>query len=84
MNKKTKEVLELALHNVFGFGYTILIGTLAILLDKFAVFAAYIGASAFTCQAIELTAHAVLVLDLVLFLTNLIVLAIKYVKGMLK
>lgn len=77
-------IKEQILHIVFGALFFIFIGLFAIGLDLASRYAKQIGVTAFTSQALELSAHAILVLDLVLFFIYLIVASIELVKGMVK
>lgn len=77
-------IKEQILHIVFGALFFIFIGLFAIGLDLASGYAKQIGVTTFTSQALELSAHAILVLDLVLFFIYLIVTSIELVKGMVK
>lgn len=80
-NKVVKEQL---LHLFFGAAFVVTIGAFAVGLDLASSFVKNLGVTSFTSQALEFTAHAVMVLDLVLFFVYLIVTSIELVKGMLK
>lgn len=75
-------IKEQVLHIVFGAVFFAIIGLFAVALDFASGFAKQIGVTAFTSQALELSAHAILVLDLVLFFIYLVVTSIELVKGM--
>lgn len=80
-NKVAKEQI---LHLFFGATFFIIIGLFSVGLDLASSFVKQLGVTAFTSQALELSAHAILVLDLVLFFVYLIVTSIELVKGMVK
>lgn len=77
-------IKEQMLHIAFGALFFMFIGLFAIGLDLTSGYAKQIGVTAFTSQALELSAHAILVLDLVLFFIYLIVTSIELAKGMVK
>ncbi len=77
-------VKEQILHLFFGAAFVVIIGTFAVGLDLASSFVRDLGVSAFTSRALEFSAHAVMVLDLVLFFIYLIVTSIELVRGMLK
>jgi len=64
-------VKEQLLHMLFGTIIFVVIGGIAVGLDLAAAAVRVLGVSAFTAGAIELTAHGMLVLDLVLFVLYL-------------
>lgn len=80
-NKIAKEQL---VHLLFGVLFVLTIGIVAVLLDLLSGWIQTIGVSAFTANALGFTAHAMLVLDLVLFFIYLIVASIDLIRGMLK
>ena len=80
-NKVAKEQI---LHLVFGALFVLTIGIFAVGLDLAAIGVRTLGVSSFTANALEFAAHAVLVLDLVLFFVYLIVTSIELIKGMTK
>jgi len=77
-------IKEQILHIAFGAVFFVIIGMFAVALDLASGLVKKLGVTAFTSQAIELSAHAILVLDLVLFFIYLIVASIELVKGMVK
>ena len=79
-----KVVKEQILHLFFGAMFVVIIGAFAVGLDLASGFVTGLGVTSFTSQALEFSAHAVMVLDLVLFFVYLIVTSIELVKGMLK
>jgi hypothetical protein len=79
-----KIVKEQGLHIVFGGLFCFIIGAFAVGLDLASSYVKKLGVTGFTSQALEITAHAVLVVDLVLFFIYLIVTSIELVKGMVK
>jgi hypothetical protein len=79
--KITKEQL---LHLVFGAMFFVVIAIFAVGLDLASGLVNRIGVTSFTSQALEISSHALLVLDLVLFFVYLIVTSIELVKGMMK
>lgn len=80
-NKVAKEQF---LHIMFGVLTFLLIGAVAVCLDLLAAWIESIGVSAFTAKALALTAHAMLVVDLVLFFIYLFAASIDLIKGMNK
>lgn len=64
-------VKEQLLHMLFGTVIFVAIGGVAVGLDLAAAAVKGLGVSAFTSSAIELTAHGMLVVDLVLFVLYL-------------
>ncbi len=58
---------EQLLHMLFGSCIFVVLGGIAVALDLGAAAVAHLGVSKFTHTAVELTAHAMLALDLVLF-----------------
>ena len=64
-------VKEQLLHMLFGTVIFVVIGAIAVGLDLAAAGVKSLGVSDFTSTAIEMTAHGMLVLDLVLFLMYL-------------
>lgn len=83
MNQK-QIIKEQLLHLVFGAIFFILIGVFAVGLDLASGLVAHLGVSLFTSKALEFSAHALLVLDLVLFFIYLVVSSIELVKGMVR
>lgn len=79
-----KVVKEQVMHLVFGALFVFTIGIFAVGLDLAAIGVRSLGVSSFTASALEFAAHAVLVLDLVLFFVYLIVTSIELIKGMMK
>ena len=80
-NKIAKEQL---LHLVFGAIFFAIIGVFAVGLDLASGFVKQLGVTAFTSSALEMSAHALMVLDLVLFFVYLLVTSIELVKGMVR
>lgn len=80
-NRVAKEQI---LHLFFGAAFVTIIGLFAVGLDLASGFVKGLGVTAFTSHALEFSAHAVMVLDLVLFFIYLIVTSIELVRGMLK
>ena len=80
-NKIVKEQL---LHLVFGAFFFLVIGAFAVGLDLTSSFVKKLGVTAFTSNALEVSAHALLVLDLVLFFVYLSVTSIELAKGMIR
>lgn len=79
-----KVVKEQILHLIFGAAFVVIIGAFAVGLDLASSFVKSLGVTAFTSQALEFSAHAVMVLDLVLFFVYLIATSVELVKGMFK
>lgn len=77
-------VKEQLLHLLFGTIIFVVLGGVAVALDLAAGAIKQLGVSAFTHQAIELTAHAMLLLDLVLFVVYLASSSWALAKEMLK
>lgn len=77
-------VKEQLLHIAFGAVFFVIIGLFAVALDLASSLVKQIGVSEFTSQALEWTAHAILVLDLLLFFIYLGVTSFHLVKGMVK
>jgi hypothetical protein len=77
-------IKEQILHIVFGAAFFVIIGAVAVALDLASGFVKGMGATPFTSQALELSAHAVLLLDLVLFFVYLVVTSIELVKAMVQ
>lgn len=75
---------EQLLHLAFGAVFFSVIGAFAVGLDLASGFVKQLGVTPFTSNALELSAHALMVLDLVLFFVYLIVTSIELVKGMVK
>lgn len=80
-NKIAKEQL---LHLVFGAVFFAVIGVFAVGLDLASGLVKQLGVTAFTSSALEMSAHALMVLDLVLFFIYLLVTSIELVKGMVR
>ena len=80
-NKVAKEQL---IHLLFGVMFFLIIGIVAVLLDLLSTWVYQIGVSTFTASALSLTAHSMLVLDLVLFFIYLIVASFDLIKRMTK
>ena len=83
MNIK-KISMEQLIHLLFGVLFFLIIATTAVGLDLLSSFVDRIGVSRFTARALELTAHVMLILDLVLFLVYLVIAARDLIKGMMK
>lgn len=79
-NKIAKEQL---LHLVFGALFFAVIGVFAVGLDLASGVVKQLGVTAFTSNALEMSAHALMVLDLLLFFIYLLVTSIELVKGMI-
>lgn len=79
-----KMVKQQILHLFFGAVFFLIIGAFAVALDLTSGYVASLGVSSFTAHALEFSAHAILLLDLVLFFIYLIVTSFELVKGMLK
>lgn len=77
-------VKEQLLHILFGTIIFVCLASIAVGLDMAASYIATLGVSNFTHQAIETTAHVMLVLDLSLFLVYLASSSIRLVKEMIK
>lgn len=77
-------IKEQILHIFFGAAFFAIIGIFAVGLDLASGYVKGLGVTPFTSQALELSAHAILVLDLVLFFVYLIVASIELVKGMVR
>lgn len=77
-------IKEQVLHIIFGAVFFVIIAVFAVGLDLASGFVKGLGVTPFTSQALELSAHAILVLDLVLFFVYLIVASIELAKGMVK
>lgn len=84
MNNHNGIVKEQLLHMVFGTVLFIALGALAVCLDLAAEGVRTLGVSNFTHQAIVITAHGMLVLDLVLFAVYLYRTSVSLVKEMFK
>lgn len=67
MSKHNELVKEQLLHLLFGTLVFVALGSVAVSLDLAAAFVKSLGVSQFTHKAIEYSAHAMLVIDLVLF-----------------
>ena len=67
MNHQNGMVKEQLLHMLFGTCIFIVLGSIAVGLDLAAAGISKLGVSEFTHRSIEYAAHAMLVLDLVLF-----------------
>lgn len=74
---------EQILHLLFGVLFFLIIGTVAVGLDFLATYIGTLAISPFTVNALSLTAHAMLVLDLVLFSIYLVVASWDLIKGMI-
>lgn len=79
-----KVATEQLIHLWFGLLFVLTIGLVAVFLDLLSGWVQTIGVSSFTANALGFTAHAMLVLDLVLFFMYLVVASIDLIKGMLK
>jgi hypothetical protein len=77
-----KLIREQLLHIVFGSLIFVAIAIAAVALDLLAGYVPSLGVSPFTTHALEFTAHAILVLDLVLFFIYLAVTSVELIKGM--
>lgn len=80
-NKVAKEQL---LHLAFGAIFFAIIGAFAVGLDLASGWVKQLGVTPFTSGALELSAHALMVLDLVLFFIYLLVSSFELVKGMVR
>lgn len=69
-------------HMLYGVAFFLLIALTAIGLDLLSAWVGRVGASQFTIGALSWSAHAMLVLDLVLFFSYLIVATWELLKGM--
>jgi hypothetical protein len=74
---------EQLLHLVFGSVFFISIAGFAVGLDLAAGWVKRIGVTPFTSTALELSAHALLVMDLVLFFSYILRAGVELVKGMI-
>lgn len=79
-----KVAKEQILHLVFGAFFFVVILLFAVGLDLASGFVKKLGVTDFTSQALELSAHALMVLDLVLFFVYLVASSVELVKGMFK
>lgn len=77
-------VKEQILHIAFGAMFFVIIGLFAVGLDLASGMVKKVGVTPFTSSTLELSAHAILVLDLVLFFVYLVMTSIDLVKGMVK
>ena len=77
-----KVAKEQLLHLVFGAAFFLVIGILAVSLDLLAAWITKLGVSQFTASTLGWIAHAMLVLDLVLFFIYLIATSIDLIRGM--
>ena len=75
---------EQLLHLVFGVLFFLLIGTIAVGLDLLSDWVSTTSVSSFTSSALRSTAHAMLILDLVLFCTYLTAASMNLIKEMAK
>lgn len=75
---------EQLLHLVFGALFFAVIGVFAVGLDLASGLVKQLGVTAFTSSALEMSAHALMVLDLVLFFVYLLVTSIELVRGMVR
>ncbi len=71
MTNHNQMVKEQLLHMLFGTAIFIVLGGIAVALDLAAAGVTKLGVSEFTHKAIELAAHGMMVLDLVLFVVYL-------------
>lgn len=84
MSNHHKLLKEQLLHMLFGTLIFIVLGAIAVALDLAARGIVSLGVSSFTHHAIEYTAHALLVVDLVLFLVYILKSSVDLVKEMLQ
>lgn len=84
MTNHNQMVKEQLLHMLFGTVIFIVLGGIAVSLDLAAAGVAKLGVSPFTHKAIEMAAHGMLVLDLILFAVYLVRSSYMLVKEMLK
>lgn len=75
-----KQLLQLA----FGAVFFIVIFVFPVGLDLASGFTKSLGVTPFTSSSLELSAHVLMVIDLVLFFVYLVVSSIELVKGMVK
>jgi H+/Cl- antiporter ClcA len=73
---------EQLIHIAFGALFFVVIGVFAVVLDLLANWVSSLRVSQFTSAALGLTAHALLVIDLVLFFVYLVVTSLELIKGM--
>lgn len=79
-----KVAKEHLLHLVFGVVFFSIILVFAVALDLASRLVLQLGVTPFTGSALELSAHALLVMDLVLFFVYVVAGSIELVKGMTK
>lgn len=80
----SKIAKEQLLHLVFGALFFAVIGVFAVGLDLASGLVKQLGVTAFTSSALEMSAHTLMVLDLVLFFIDLLVTSIELVRGMVR
>jgi hypothetical protein len=79
---QTKLAKEQLVHIVFGSLFFVVIAMVAVALDLLSTWVRSLGVSQFTSSALAFTAHALLVIDLVLFFVYLVVTSLELIKGM--
>jgi hypothetical protein len=84
LNSKNEIVKEQLLHMLFGTAVFIVLAAIAVGLDLAASALVELGVSNFTHRALEITAHGMLIVDLLLFVSYLGTSSIKLLKEMLK
>ena len=77
-------IKEQILHVIFGAVFFAIIGVFAVALDLASGFIKGMSVTPFTSQALESSAHVILVLDLVLFFAYLVMASIDLVKAMVQ
>lgn len=77
-------VKDQLLHMVFGTVVFIVLAAFAVSLDLAAAGLVHLGVSEFTRKALEMTAHGLLVVDLVLFITYIGTSSVRLMKEMFK
>jgi hypothetical protein len=81
MNRIAKDQL---IHLLYGVLFFLVIAMAAVGLDLLSAFVEKLHVTVFTSRALELTAHLMLTLDLVLFVIYLLTAARQLIKGMMK
>lgn len=79
-----KFVKEQLVKLLYGLTFFLAIGLVAVGLDFLSIFVETLGVSSFTVGALSFTAHAMLVMDLVLFFCYIAIECIEQIKGMMK
>lgn len=84
MNSHNQLVKEQLLHLLFGTIIFVVLAAIAVALDLASSGVSKLGVSEFTHQALEKTAHSMLILDLVLFTIYLTASSVRLVKEVFK